>query len=188
MTKACGNIRLVTRTWVLASLICRSVSTRMPYSVGSISICGRGNSRMIRVMGETMQEGGMRGVDADLQRLQPVAVDHALECKCVGVGRGEAVEVRECRRFARAHVGEQDAALLHDRISLLPDTGAHTAAFRLGRSFQALAGSVEQPAVKRAAQATPFQPSICEVRAAVGTGALQEAVAALVVPKQDEIL
>ena len=47
MTKALGNIRLVTRTWVLRSLIWRSVSSRKPNSVGSTSMRGMGNSRMI---------------------------------------------------------------------------------------------------------------------------------------------
>jgi len=47
MIKAFGNIRLVTRTCVLASLICRSVTSRNPNSVGSTSMRGRVNSRMI---------------------------------------------------------------------------------------------------------------------------------------------
>ena len=51
MMKALGNIRLVTRTWLLRSLICRSVTMRKPNSVGSTSMVGRGNSRMILVIG-----------------------------------------------------------------------------------------------------------------------------------------
>ena len=51
MTKAFGNIRLVTRTCVLVSLMRRSVISRKPKSVGSTSICGRVNSRMMRDIG-----------------------------------------------------------------------------------------------------------------------------------------
>src|SRR6266853_1306626 len=45
---ALGNIRLVTRTWVLRSLICRSVTIRKPKSVGSTSIVGRNEAVEMR--------------------------------------------------------------------------------------------------------------------------------------------
>ena len=51
-------------------------------------------------MEETMQERGVRRIDADLERLQPVAVDHALEGEGVGGRRDEAIELRKCRRLA----------------------------------------------------------------------------------------
>ena len=54
----------------------------------------------VLVLEETMQVGGMRRVDPDLQRLQPVALDHALEGEGVRCGRGEAVEL-PARRAAR---------------------------------------------------------------------------------------
>lgn len=59
----------------------------------------------------------MRGIDADFQRLQPVAFDQPLECKRVGIRRNEAVDLRECGGLALAEIGPQDAALLHDRIA-----------------------------------------------------------------------
>ena len=51
MTKACGNIRLVTRTCVLASDSLRSAIRRSPQSVFSTLISGRSNSRSTRVIG-----------------------------------------------------------------------------------------------------------------------------------------
>ena len=138
------------------------------------------------VMEEAVQERGVRRIDADLERLQPVAVDHALEREGVGRRRGEAVEMRERRRLARAHIGEQDPASLHHRVGLLPDIGAHPAARGLGRRLQALAGDVEQPAVEGAAQPVLLQPSEGEIGAAVRAGARQQAVTALAVAEQHQ--
>ena len=130
----------------------------------------------------------MRRIDADFERLQPVAVDQALERESVGRGRDEAVEMRERRRLAAAQIGEQDAVLLDDRIGLLFDVGAHPAALGLGRRLEALTGHVEQPAVKRAAQAGVFEPPFGEVGAAMRTATLDQAVAARAVAKHHKIL
>ena len=46
--------------------------------------------RRILVLEEAMQERGVRRIDADFQRLQPVAVHVALERKDVAVGGNEA--------------------------------------------------------------------------------------------------
>jgi hypothetical protein len=51
MTKAFGKTRFVTRTWVFCASIRRSANTRNPKSVGSTSMRGLGNSRMIFVIG-----------------------------------------------------------------------------------------------------------------------------------------
>ena len=142
--------------------------------------------RGLLVMEEAMQEGCVGWVDAHLERLQPVAVDHALECEGVGRRRREAVELGKGRRLARSHIGEQDPALFHHRVGFLPDVGAHAAAFRLRRRLQTLARHIEQPAVERAAQAAVLEPPIDEVGAAVRTGALEQAVTADLVAKQDE--
>ena len=53
----------------------------------------------ILILEEAMQIGGVRGIDADLERLQPVAVDVALERKGVAVGRDEAVDLGKRRRL-----------------------------------------------------------------------------------------
>ena len=139
-------------------------------------------------MEEAVQERRVHRIDADLERLQPVALDHALECEGVSLGRDETVEVRELRRLARTHVGEQDAAPLDHRIGLLPDIGAERRVVRLRGCLQARAVHVEQPAVERAAQAAVLQAAEGEIGAAVWAAALQEPVAPLVVLEYDEAL
>ena len=138
-------------------------------------------------MEEAVQERGVHRVDADLERLQPVAIDHALEREGVGVGRDEAVEMRKGRRLARAQIGEQDAAPLDHRIGRLPDVGAEVAVVGLGRRLQALPLDVEQPAVEGAAQAAILQPAIGEVGAAMRAAAADQAVAALVVLEDHQV-
>jgi len=54
MTKACGKIWLVTRTWVRSASISRSVIRRIPYSVCSTLMMGRSYSRMILVIGMSL--------------------------------------------------------------------------------------------------------------------------------------
>ena len=61
-------------------------------------------------------------------------------------------------------------------------------ALRLGRRLQALAGHVEQPAVERAAQAAVLEPAEGQVGAAMRAMAVDQAVAALLVAKQHQIL
>ena len=142
----------------------------------------------ILVLEEAVQERGVHRVDADFERLQPVAVDHALEGEGVGRRRDEAVEIGKRRRLAAAEIGPQDAALFDDRIGLLFEVGAEIAVVRLGRRLQALAVDVEQPAVKRAAQPAVFEPPVSEVGAAMRTMPADQPVAALVVLEGDEVL
>ena len=66
-----------------------------------------------------MQEGRMRWIDANLQRLQPVAFPQTLEGEDVAVRCDKAVEVGKGRRLARAKIGPQDARLGHHRIGAL---------------------------------------------------------------------
>ncbi len=61
----------------------------------------------------------MRRIDADFERLQPVAVDVALERKGVAIGRHKAVDLRKRRRLAFAQIRPEDPALLDHRISAL---------------------------------------------------------------------
>ena len=85
-----------------------------------------------------MQEGSVRRIDADFERLQPVAVDVALERKNVAVGCDETVDLRKRRRLALAEEGPEDAALLDHGIRALPDALAEVRAFWFGRRLQAL--------------------------------------------------
>ena len=129
----------------------------------------------------------MHGIDPDLERLQPIAVDHALERERVAVGRDEAVKMRKCRRRVRSEIGEQDAALLHHRIGFLLDVGAEIAVVGLGRRLKTLAVHVEQPAVEGATQAAILQPAIGEIGAAVRTAPTDQAVTALVILENHQV-
>ena len=111
---------------------------------------------------------GSMPTSSDCSQLQSIK---PLNAKVCARRRDEAVEMRERRRLARAHVGEQDAALLHHRIGGLADVLAHPAAVGLGRRLQAAPGDVEQPAVEGAAQAAVLQPPEAEIGAAMRTGA-----------------
>src|SRR3984893_13715776 len=128
----------------------------------------------------------MRRINADFARLQPVARDQALEGKGVRVRRREAVKMRKRRRVATAQIREQDAASLHDGIGFLPDVRVHATSFRLSRRLQALAGNVEQPSVERAPQSRSFEAPERKVRAAMGTAAFDQTIAALPVAEGDE--
>ena len=130
----------------------------------------------------------MRRIDTDLERLQPVAIDHPLEGESVRRRRDEAVEVRERWRRAGAEIGEQDAASFDHRIGFLPDIGAQIAVVGLGGRLQALAVHVEQPAVKRATQSAILQPPIGEIGAAMRAVPADQPVAPLVVLESDKVL
>ena len=145
-------------------------------------------SRGILVLEEAVQERGMRRIDADLERLQPVAADVALERKRIGIGCDEAVDFRKRRRLAFAEIRPEDSALLDHGIRALLDALAQRRVFRLGGSFQALAGHVEQPAVERAAQAAVLKPPEGKVGAAMRAMAVDQAVTPLLVTKQHQIL
>ena len=143
--------------------------------------------RGIAVVEEAMQERGVRWIDADFERLQPVALDQTLEREGVRVGCDQTIEMRQLRRRAGAHIGKQDAAALHHRIGFLTDIGAEIGAFRLGRRFKAFAVDVEQPAVERTAQSAAFKTAERQIGAAMRTGAADETIAALAVAEDDQI-
>ena len=130
----------------------------------------------------------MHRIDADFERLQPVAIDHALEREGVRAGRDEAVEIRQRGRRARPQIGEQDAAPLDHRIGFLPDVLAQIAVVGLGGRLQTRAVHIEQPAMKRAAQAAILQPPIGEIGAAMRTMPPDQPVAPAVVLEDDEVL
>ena len=142
----------------------------------------------ILILEETVQKRGVHRIDADFERLQPVAIDHAFESESVRRRRDEAVELRECRRLAGPEIRKQDAALFDDRVGSLFDVGAQIAVVGLRRRLQALAVDVEQPAVKGAAQPAVFQPPVGQVGAAMRTMTADQPVTALVVLEGDEIL
>src|SRR6185437_10922731 len=91
-------------------------------------------------------------------------------------------------RFAFAEISPQDTAFLDDAIRALPDALAKRGVPWLGRSLEALAGHIEQPAVESAAQPAAFEPAEGEIGAAMCAVAIDQAVAALLVAKQHQIL
>src|SRR5580658_7808275 len=145
-------------------------------------------SRRIVILEKTMQKRSMGGIDANFERLEPVARDMSLESEGVGVGRDETIKVRKRRRLAGSQIGEQDAVAFANRISLVPNLGVKSAPFRLGRRLETFPADVKQPSVERAAQPSVFEPSEGQVRAAMRTGAVDQSVAALLVAKQHQVL
>src|SRR4051794_17379918 len=67
------------------------------------------SARGVFVLEEAMQEGRMRGIDADFERLQPVAIDVALEGKGVAVGGHETIDLRKRGRVACAEISPENA-------------------------------------------------------------------------------
>src|ERR1700722_4522113 len=118
----------------------------------------------------------MGGVDADLERLQPVAVDVALEGEGVAAGRDETIDLRKGGRFAHAQIGPENAALLHDRIGALLDALAELGIRGFSRRLQALAGRIEQPALEGAAKAAMFKTAESEIGAAMRAVAFDQAI------------
>src|SRR5262245_41488379 len=90
-----------------------------------------------------------------------------LECKGVAVGRDEGIDLGKGRRGAFAEIGPKNAGLLDDGVGALLDALAELRAHRLRRRLDALAGRVEQPAMKRAAQPAMLEPSEGKISAAM---------------------
>src|SRR2546430_17452124 len=109
-----------------------------------------------------------------------------LECKGVTVGRDEGIDLGKGRRLAFAEIGPEDAGLLYDGIRALLDALAKLRANRLRRRLDALAGRIEQPAMKRAAQPAMLEPAEGEVGAAMRAVAIDQPMAALLVAEQHE--
>ena len=130
----------------------------------------------------------MGRVNAHFQRLQPVALEQALEGKHMGVGGDKTVELGEGRCLTLAQVGKHNAGALDHRIGLLLDGIAQAAAFGLGRGLQAVAGHIEQPAVEGAAQAAVFYPAKGQVGTTVWAVTVQHAQLALFIAEQHKVL
>ena len=66
------------------------------------------------IIEEAVQEGGVRGIYANLKRLQPIATPQAFKCKGVAVRCDEAIECRKGRRrlVLRPKPAKQHAAAL----------------------------------------------------------------------------
>jgi hypothetical protein len=137
-----------------------------------------------------VQERRMRRVDADLERLQPVAMPEPLEGEAVAGGSEEGVERRQSagRRPLVTEPREQHAGARLQRIAALANALAQLRADRLGGGLEAGAVDAELPAVERAAQAVVFAAAEGQVGAAVRARPIEEAEAAGAVAKEDELL
>jgi hypothetical protein len=130
----------------------------------------------------------VRGVDADLERLQPVAVPVAFEGEGVLRGRDEAIEIGESGRGAFAEIGEEHAAFFDHGTGAQADVLAEAASLRFRRRLEAFARDVEKPAVERAAQAAVLEASIGEIGAAVRALPVDQSIAVLLVAEENEAL
>src|SRR6185295_16724678 len=102
----CGVLDIDDRTVVFAQdLRHRQVAARG----GAAELLAVGGGGVL-VLEETMQVGRVRGIDADLERLEPVAGHVALERKRMRAGCDEAIYLGECRRLTLAEIGPEDAA------------------------------------------------------------------------------
>ena len=122
----------------------------------------------------------MRGIDADLIELQPVAVDETLKGEGKFVRRLKAVEGGQRRRIARPHVGKNDAVAFYARVSPVLDLVVKIAVLGFCRLFQAFTRPIEQPAMKGTAKAAIFEPPIIKVGAAVRTVATNQPIGSII--------
>ena len=130
----------------------------------------------------------MSRVDADLQRLQPVARPQALEGEHVRVGCDEAVERREWRGLAGPHVSPDDAAALdaRDKPAAGPCGGTCCPCGSAGCSRQAPATSYSQP-WNGQRRPPSSQRAKRQVGAAVCAMAVQQAVASGRIAEQHQV-
>src|SRR5690349_14655300 len=128
----------------------------------------------------------MRGIDADFEHLQPIAVDMALEGEGIGIGREEAVEIGKSRRLALAEIGENDPAALDRGMGAEPDAPTE---IRIGlrRRFEAVAVHVEEPAVEDAAKAAILGTTVSEIGATMRAMAVEQTKPPRFIAEEDEI-
>ena len=100
----------------------------------------------------------------------------------------EKVIIRQQRRLARSHVGEDRAALFNTRVSSLANRVAMFAAARLARLFQAAPFNIVKPAMIETAEPAVFDTSIAEIGAAVRAMKSQKTDSTLIVAKQHQLL
>src|SRR3989454_3672106 len=136
-----------------------------------------------------VQERNMAGIDADLDRLQVVALLPPLGGDAMRRGQMHPLEVRQ-RRLPRrrAHVGPDDAAQLHARVRLELDALAYAAFLRLGGQVHALAVHVVLPPVVRAAQPALLVAAEPQRHAAMGAELVDQADSSVRIAERDQLL
>ena len=203
ITKVAGKAACVTRTWVSSSVIGlqrrqpqQPLGDALEADLGlaelahhprhrpalALDLAGAGGAKLAAVglvacerlvLEVAVQERRVRRIDADLERLQPVAVPQALEGEAVARRRDEGVECRQRRRRRAlgAEPREEHAGALLQRIAALADRAVHSVEpiGSAGVSRQA-PSTRELPAVERAAQAVVLAATEREIGAAVRAG------------------
>ena len=133
-----------------------------------------------------VQDRRMRGIDAALERLQPVALLPHLRDVAVGFRHLRPFESRRRRHLvARPHIGPDHPADLGGRIGGQADLV--TERLRLVHLLDAIAVHVELPAVINAAQAGFLVAPEPQGGAAVRAELVDEPNASLAVAKADEL-
>ena len=143
-----------------------------------------------RVGGQhAVQDGDVRGVDAALEALQPVALLDDLGDVAV---RGRRLRPREVRQrrpvLRRSEVGPDDAARLRRRVGRGADLVREAQLLRLVHHVHAAAVDVELPAVVDAAQAAVLVAAEEERHEPVRAVLVEEPDAAARVAEGDQLL
>ncbi len=107
----------------------------------------------------------------------------------VGVELVEHIPARQHRLFlGRAKIGEDQPIAFFDRIPGLAHMVAMLAELGLARLFEAMAFSVEEPAVIATADAAILDLAVIKRRAAMGAARIEQAGLATAVAEEDQIL
>src|SRR5210317_664213 len=99
-----------------------------------------------------MQERGMCRINPDLDRLQIIAFQKALEGKDMGVWRLQAIDCGKRRRIAGPKIGENHAIPLDTGIVCLAEMADPVVLRQFARLVEAGAVRREKPAMKGTAQ------------------------------------
>lgn len=128
-----------------------------------------------------MQERRMRRIDADFERLQPIAIPKPFEGERMRFRRNETIERRACRGFdGRVKPRPNHTTLFNNGIRRLPNAFTQSRALRFAGCGDALPVRAELPSMKRATNAAALicalQPTKCQIGTAMRTRAIKQRV------------
>ena len=142
----------------------------------------------VLVLKVAMQERGMRGVDPNLDSLQVVALEKALEGKHMAVGCLEAIDSRQRRRITGPEIGENHAIAFDAGVIGLAEMADAVVFGKFPGLIQAGAVRREKPAMEGTAKSVFLETPVTQVDLPVGTVSVNQADLAAAVPKQHQIL
>src|SRR5438876_478695 len=136
----------------------------------------------------TVQKGEVGGIDVTFKRLQIVALHEGL-LQIAAIWRcGQEFVVRQQWRLAPAHIGEQKTGALDEGIGEVANFVLVLTFRWFGRLLQAASVDVVKPAMIEAAQPAILDPAVAEIGAAMRAVETEQARAAAIVAKQDQVL